>query len=143
MPRATTSLPTPVSPQINTVTSARAACSITPRISRIGVLIHRSSSARRRSPFSATGGAPACARERFFARARDDGKVAPVLELADDATTLIRIAFDDEDLPVIDRQREGRCGLEARHFHRPSFAAQTSQEACRICTRDVSRLARE
>ena len=55
MARATSSLPTPVSPQMSTVTSARAACSTTPWISRICGLTSSFSSRVRRSPLSSGG----------------------------------------------------------------------------------------
>ena len=57
--RATSSLPTPVSPQTRTVTSARAACSMTSFISRVWELTSRASSRSSRSVASSfpVGGA--------------------------------------------------------------------------------------
>ena len=63
--------------------------------------------------------------ERFFARARDHGEVAPVLELADDAAPLIGIALDDEHLAIIHGERQRRRRFEAGDFHRAVFHVVT------------------
>jgi hypothetical protein len=70
MARATSSLPTPVSPHTSTVTSARAACSITCWISRICGLTSRASSRCSRSPFSSAGAAGAASRRGRATTAR-------------------------------------------------------------------------
>src|SRR5882724_8936382 len=58
MARATRSLPVPVSPQMRTVTSARAACRMISRTSRIWGLCQRASSCWRRRPRSSCGSCP-------------------------------------------------------------------------------------
>src|SRR5204863_1512123 len=71
-------------------------------------------------------------RECFLARPRNNRQVSPALELTHDASSLIGIAFDDEDLSLVAGERRRWHGFEARALHWRSFAGPIPQEACRI-----------
>ena len=51
------------------------------------------------------------------------------LELTHDASSLIGIAFDDEDLSLVDGERRRWHGFEARALHWRSFAGPIPQSA--------------